>query len=151
MFVSVVLVLCMVIKSCWWDFMGIVSDIPRRQNLTAHSLSSSIFLSPFLQWCLGAVVFVSIGTGLHNASFWLVVVFCIGSSLTMRPFLVWVCVWERITLIYGVFKFYTERVECEPSQLLFWMTILTIQKAVELTRLWVWLILVSDFSFLLLA
>lgn len=69
--------------SCWWDFLGVASDI---LGDTSHSVLSdhlplTIFLYPLLQSSLGlrcsnCVIDVSIGLELHKYPFWLVVVFC---------------------------------------------------------------------------
>lgn len=86
---TAVLVQILLRQSCWWAFMGVASDIPRRHSLTANSwifwllqsfCPTSAEVSLSLRWGC-CVVAVSVGTGLHKLAFWLLVVFCYGLLL----------------------------------------------------------------------
>lgn len=76
-------------QSCWGDFMGLASDIARRQSLSkfldtldiTSILFSLLLCSLSLGWCVS--LDASIVIGLHNSAFWLVVVFCSGHTLYM--------------------------------------------------------------------
>lgn len=76
-------------QSHWWDFLGVASDISRKQSHSKLPAPLALTVSPPLlpKWspslmCRSCVVHVSTGTGLHNAMFWLVVVF--GSALCCK-------------------------------------------------------------------
>lgn len=91
MSIVVVLVQFVFGQSHWWHFMGVASDITRRDNLTQIPWSSGswnlVLSSVMFQKPIGAgVVFIdlSIGTGHCNSAFWLVVVFCNGFHLLQR-------------------------------------------------------------------
>lgn len=68
-------------QPCWWDIMGIASDISVRFNLTENPLillllhsfhpSSTVFLEPYVWHCFFNVSFV---IWLHNYAFWLIMV-----------------------------------------------------------------------------
>lgn len=57
--ICVFLVWLILLQSCWWDFMGMVSDISGRYNLTAHSMIIWLLKSFFAllhndSWAIGA-------------------------------------------------------------------------------------------------
>lgn len=100
MSIGVCLVWVMFRLPCWWDFEGVVSDISRWYNLTANFLSLWVlqsFYYPLLWWslslrCRNCVVDLSVGAGLHNSSFWLVLTVCCKEKLSWWG--------QRMTLIY---------------------------------------------------
>ena len=86
-------------QSCWWDFMGVPSDIPKDTVSQQTPWSPDSYSLP--QWSLtlryrSCVVDVSVMTEFHNTVFWLVVVFYNGLHL-LKDKLLWLG--EQITLI----------------------------------------------------
>lgn len=69
MFIGVVLVLFAFGQPCWWDFIGLASDVPRKYKFPVP-LALTIFQPPLLQCSLslryGMLVDVSKGTGLYT-------------------------------------------------------------------------------------
>lgn len=72
-------------ESCCWLLMDMISDVTKKHNDTTYSLI--LFLTSFqllfsnVSWILSRGVDfldISFGPGIHNFTFWLVVVFCIG-------------------------------------------------------------------------
>lgn len=90
MSMSPVVALCR--QSCWWDFLGAGSVLTGRQPHCRlpdpHALWSFCSLIPCdksLRY-KSYVIDVSVGTGLHNCAFRLVVAFCNGIFLLQKEF-----------------------------------------------------------------
>lgn len=47
--------------SCWWDCVGVASDLPRGHNLTSDSPFSDLYnlFVPYLQWPLIIIVYIN--------------------------------------------------------------------------------------------
>lgn len=92
---TLVYLLLSMFSSCWWDSVGVVSDITRRHDLTANFLILWLlqcFFPIFWKgpWDLGVgtcFLDLSIGTGPHNCT--LVVIFCNGLRLLQQKFPWW--------------------------------------------------------------